>query len=478
MYNIYCEEKKLSKNNQKLKAEKELQLFTERHKKKTDSLVNHYQERVKKFIIDMAEENPLIEIKSAPKKIEDTREQYLFENEKLILGNSGFIFRSYPTLKERLEQYNKEHEEYINHNNKRKYLNKSNSMSMIDSYINAKRKQESKIFSQPILRFKNRTDLERICDTLQQHNVNPSEQESLKEIRERHVKSIDFPTGLLYKGGFEGEKKLKKLTRNKKTKNNINLIRSIFSLTANNKEMNNTASINNFNTIKNNTNNFLDVNTKKPKIYFTRLQRLNAEAKKIRSNLHYKTHFKGVESIFLNPKPLYDIIKKDESYYNKKKKIGNFAYDQGVEKIMIEKKNEYKEDIKNLMKEEEEKENIINTKEFTNFLNNKEYYNDRAMINKYEINKKETKDDKLNKIEKLNYIKNLAFDGSSTQRINASGQLNTDSSEDRARNRKKPNLENEQQIRIGGKIYHMQYQMDKIAKEILSKCKFYSKKKI
>ena len=60
----------------------------------------------------MAEENPLIEIKIPPKKIEDTREQYLFENEKLIIGPSGFVFRSYPTLKERLQQYSKQQEEY------------------------------------------------------------------------------------------------------------------------------------------------------------------------------------------------------------------------------------------------------------------------------------------------------------------------------------------------------------------------------
>ena len=351
-------------------------------------------------------------------------------------------------------------------------------MSVIDAYKSVTKKE--KVFSQPILRFKNRTDLERICDTLQQQNVKPSEQESIKEIRERHVKSIDFPTGLIYKGGFKGLKKLRSLTRNKKNKNNINLIRSIFSLTGNNKEINNNSNINNFNTTKNTTTNLFDINTKKPKIYFTRLQRLNAEAKKIRSNLHYKTHFKGVESIFLNPKPIYDIIKKDENYYNQKKKIGNFAYDQGVEKILIEKKNEYKEDIKNLMKEEQDKEAIINTKEFSNFLSNKEYYNDRAMINKYDINKKESEDDKIKKNNKLNYIKNLAFEdlNNNNQRMKDNGQINTDSSDERSRNRKKATLDNEQQLRIGGKIYHMQNQMDKIAKEILNKCKFYSTKKI
>ena len=77
----------------------------------------------------MAEENPLIEIKVPPKKIEDTREQYLFENEKLIIGPSGFDFRAYPTLKERLQQYNKEQELYNEHIK----LHKSNSTNNLHS---------------------------------------------------------------------------------------------------------------------------------------------------------------------------------------------------------------------------------------------------------------------------------------------------------------------------------------------------------
>ena len=60
----------------------------------------------------MAEENPHIEIKKISKPIENSREQYLFENENLIIGRPGFIFRSYPTLKERLQQSLQEQKEY------------------------------------------------------------------------------------------------------------------------------------------------------------------------------------------------------------------------------------------------------------------------------------------------------------------------------------------------------------------------------
>ena len=414
----------------------------------------------------MAEENPLIEIKSPPKKIEDTREQYLSENEKLIIGPSGFVFRAYPTLKERLQQYNKEQELYNEHIK----LHKSNSTNNLHS------KKKDKIFLQPILRFKDRTDFERICDTVQQY-VLPSEQESLREIRERHVKSVDFPTGLLYKGGFKDMKKLEKLTRNNK-KNNLNIIKSMFSL-GNLTNMNNTT--------KNKTTKNIDINNltnkelnltgnKKPEIYFTRLQRLNAEAKKIRNDLHYKTHFKGVESIYINPKPMYDIIKKAENFYVNKK-VENFAYNQKMEKVLVEKKNEYKEDIKDLINEQKEKEKIINTKVFSNFLNNKNYYNDRAKVNKYE-KVKENQEEKIKKIKDMNYLKNLAFETHNEHQKYGNGdRLNTDSSEDRNRNRKKATFDNENQLRIGGKLYHMQNQMEQIAKQILNKCKFYSTKK-
>ena len=414
----------------------------------------------------MAEENPLIEIKSPPKKIEDTRGQYLSENEKLIIGPSGFVFRAYPTLKERLQQYNKEQELYNEHIK----LHKSNSTNNLHS------KKKDKIFLQPILRFKNRTDFERICDTVQQY-VLPSEQESLREIRERHVKSVDFPTGLLYKGGFKDMKKLEKLTRNNK-KNNLNIIKSMFSL-GNLTNMNNTT--------KNKTTKNIDINNltnkelnltgnKKPEIYFTRLQRLNAEAKKIRNDLHYKTHFKGVESIYINPKPMYDIIKKAENFYVNKK-VENFAYNQEMEKVLVEKKNEYKEDIKDLINEQKEKEKIINTKVFSNFLNNKNYYNDRAKVNKYE-KVKENQEEKIKKIKDMNYLKNLAFETHNEHQKYGNGdRLNTDSSEDRNRNRKKATFDNENQLRIGGKLYHMQNQMEQIAKQILNKCKFYSTKK-
>ena len=162
----------------------------------------------------MAEENPHIEIKKPPKPINSSREQYLFENEKLILGRHGFIFKGYPTLKEKLKISKREENEFYNFNKSCKLprnfsMGKMVSRNILD-YNNNKNidtnksllipsKSQADILSQPILRFKNRTDLERICDTIQPY-VPPNEQQSLKEIRSRHVHSIDFPKGILFRG--------------------------------------------------------------------------------------------------------------------------------------------------------------------------------------------------------------------------------------------------------------------------------------
>ena len=409
----------------------------------------------------MAEENPHIEIKKPPKPINSSREQYLFENEKLILGRHGFIFKGYPTLKEKLKISKKE-KDFYNPNKSCKLprnfsMGKMVSRNILD-YNNNKNidtnksqlipsKSQADILSQPILRFKNRTDLERICDTIQPY-VPPNEQQSLKEIRSRHVHSIDFPKGILFRGSMQKFSNLQKnLNKNK---------------------------IYNYNYDENKE---YDINRNKPKIYFTRLQRLNVEARKIRSNLHFKTHFKGVESIFINPKQIYDIIKKEEIVVQRK--IGHYAYNDKLEKEKIEKRNEYKKDINDLLLEEKEKQNIINTKEFSNYLNNKEYFNDRVVNNEI-IENEEIKN---KKIKDMDYLKKLAFKESQTKSgknsYNESGEANTDTSnDDKNKNIKKNiNFENEHQLRIGGKVYHMQNEMDQIARQILNKCKFYSIKK-
>ena len=394
----------------------------------------------------MAEENPHIEIKVHSLPIISSRQQYFHENEKLILGRHGFIFKANPTRKEKLEMLNEEKYKINKSFKINKNINFPNlaSKNIIENYKSfnynpnklIKSRSQQNILSQPILRFKNRTDLERICDTLEPH-LPPNEQESINEIRARHVHSIDFPRGMLYKGSIQNLKFFKNKLYSDKNKK------------------------------------------KKTKIYLTRLQRLNVEAKKIRSNLHYKTHFKGVESVYINPKQIYDIT--DKEYEESNRKIGNYAYNDKQEKEKIEKMNEYKNDINDLLLEEKEKQNIINTKEFSNYLNNKKYYNDRVLD---DMRNKESEEEKTKKKKDMSYLRQIAFKEKKekTKKNNFTGDsddLITDSdNEGKIKLKKNVNFENENQLRIGGKVYTMKNQMGEIAREILNKCKFYSKKKL
>ena len=400
----------------------------------------------------MAEENPHLEVKKYTKPITNSRQVYYKENEKLILGRHGFIFRMDPTTQEKLEMLREEKNKINSFFNKSENMKgnldfgKFASKNFIESYKSqtidrnqlTKSKSQQDILSQPILRFKNRTDLERICDTIQPY-LPPDEQESVREIRARHVHAIDFPIkGLLYRGS---------VTNLKGVKNKL---------------------------ISNNN------DKKKAKIYFTRLQRLNIEAKKIRSNYHYKTHFKGVESVYINPKQIYDIDNKKNFYSNHK--MGSYAYNAGQEKEMLEQKNEYKIDINELILEEKEKQKIANTKEFSNYLNNKEYYNDRVLK---DANKVETEEEKLKKQKDMLYLKQLAFKEikEKTEKnknyINENGNLISEPENEKNKNfQKDMNFENDNQLRISGKVFRMNNQMGEIAREVLNKCKFYSHKKL
>ena len=68
--------------------------------------------------------------------------------------------------------------------------------------------------------------------------------------------------------------------------------------------------------------------------------------------------------------------------------------------------NEYKNDINDLLLEEKEKQKIINTKEFSNYLNNKEYYNDRVIK---DINNKESEEEKTKKKKRFILFKTISF---------------------------------------------------------------------
>ena len=426
----------------------------------------------------MAEENPLIEIKIPPKPINNTRELYFFENEKLILGRHGFIFKNYPNFpnnKERIKSNlikQKELKELNRAINQKKII-KSNSLDYITKiskipFSNKNINIDSQTLSQPIIQYNNiknnSIDIEKIYDTTHK-NVQSNENFSrLNQICGRQIRSNNYPNGIfLYAGG--------KLLNKRK-------INEIHSNSFNNRKKDKDSE--QLFDIKNKNKNYSINITNRRNIYLTRIQRLNREAKKLKNNLHkkiQKTHFKGVESVFINPNQIYNAFKEKE-YLDKQKKYGIYAYNENIPKKNIEINNEYKKDILDLVLEEKEKQNIIYNKDFSNCLNNKDVFfiNNKTIIQKYTHKKeKENEDEKINKIRNMNYLKKLAFVPYDTNLNEETGNPNRNtenSSHDENRNKKKHEKKNE--IIIGGKVFHLKNEIDKIAKEVLNKCKFYS----
>ena len=105
------------------------------------------------------------------------------------------------------------------------------------------------------------------------------------------------------------------------------------------------------------------------------------------------------------------------------------------------------------------------------------------MDNNNNLNEK-NEGEKNKKIRDIDYLRNLAFkDSFKNSGINTFNEIIEENTENSLNdlpiknNEKEAFFENEHQLKIGGKIYHMKTQMDQIAREILNKCNFYSVKK-
>ena len=227
--------------------------------------------------------------------------------------------------------------------------------------------------------------------------------------------------------------------------------------------------------------------------------------KKKKEKISVKTHFKGLESIYIKPKEIYDLFKKEDAL--RLEKLGYFNINEKKEKEqeLIEKRNEYKSDIRELIKEEQNIQKIVNTKEFSELLGNNKYYkeaeyNDKSILIDWDeeskINYFSENEEEKNK--KMNYLRKIAFEEKKVEKpryqyqkvipnnfIKKKKDTNKDEvdSEDDSffeemkRSKKKDNinilLEMEDQLRVEGKVYHMKNQMDKICKELLNKYKIH-----
>ena len=116
-----------------------------------DKLVNNYEKRINTFVLQMAE-NPII-IKKDKNKYMTTREALYADTSNKILDKKGFIFSKYKTDKERINDYLEQRKEKLYQRKQNNELNKG------------------KKFIQPLMRFKARTDLERVEETLKDRDA-------------------------------------------------------------------------------------------------------------------------------------------------------------------------------------------------------------------------------------------------------------------------------------------------------------------
>ena len=130
-------------------------------------MISNYESRINNFVLKMAE-TPII-IKKTTDKYSTSREEFLAKTSHNILDKKGFIFKSYKTDRERINQMIKDK------NDSDKYIPKSEKprQKIIDW-------GENKLV-QPSMRFTARCDLERVFDVLKQRELVYNEQKLVKD---------------------------------------------------------------------------------------------------------------------------------------------------------------------------------------------------------------------------------------------------------------------------------------------------------
>ena len=290
-------------------------------------MYKNYEKRVKNFIMEMNDPETKIEIKNYEERINNPKTD--LSKEKEI--QKPFIFKGYTTEEDRIKdaikrnrylfnlpdyedetQINKKEKQELNNksyiNNSQKngnYFNKLSQKANITRKAIISKAEEDKykyilkndLIIQPEMRFKPRTDLERVYDMINGYKYGRAK----RDILDKQLKNIDL---YKYKNSNELKKRIKKEIKVEKVENsssdsenedeNAHLNSQIEKL----KEKKNRLYFNP---------NSVDF---KEKPWMKRID-LNADAYKILNSYHYKTHFKAAKEVAEN-KLIKKIIKKIE----------------------------------------------------------------------------------------------------------------------------------------------------------------------
>ena len=298
-------------------------------------MYKNYENRVKEFVLDMTNPHSMVEYKDITEKITNTREEFM--NEQFVDNpekKRPLVFRGYITEADRIkdtiknqhylyylpdyEKIKKERKKLkasspsTNINSKSKNIKnlknlKNSSFDKID--ISERSKTINKNFiistpnhtinndpvknqlssntvnknllSQPTMRYKPRTDLERIYDVLNGYHCD----EKSKDIIERQLKSINLYD---YKRPGDSTNSLGKENNGSAKKNNSKILKS--KIIRGHKKKKKSDSLYKTNKVYYNPNK----DGYKP---WQRREDLNNEAYGFLNSYHYKTHFKAAEEI-------------------------------------------------------------------------------------------------------------------------------------------------------------------------------------
>ena len=436
-------------------------------------MYENYSNRVKDFITEMTIPEKKVIINDITKKVTNARDDilsegglkkpfyfkgYLNENERIkqTIKNNRYLYNfveEEPQVKKKkifkkLNIENNFKQAKPNENLNSVKLLKNNFLLTNDELKNVDYFIKNGIIIQPQMRFKARTDLERVYENL----INNYDKNEEKEVLKRQLKNINL-------NSFQTPKDLIKIKKDnlnqneKKTNNQKNVNKEKSEQNLNKNFLKYGYEIIEHNK-KNNMNNRINNKKNKNDLYYIpknlifkpwiKNKNLNIEAEKILNSYHIKTHFKAAEEIAEN-------------------------------KL---KTKEKKENKKNLSISDENDSEFFNSKErfFISKDEINDSYNNNIIYENYTNNLNPFLEKETDKIEynknKLNLLSDLAF--KKTKDLNP--RKISEETKIIYNNNDKKKLVDENSVLIGNEIYYKNSQFDIIANKVLNSCNVYRQK--
>ena len=218
-----------------------------------------------------------IKVKDYMNPIESTREELMREEDQKIQGRRGFIFKGFKTEKERIEEHMKSisyvfaeagsKKDNHNHSTVNKSVKIKRKHSQKKAQLNNSISQDKQVIIQPQMRYKPRTDLERIFEAINKNSFGRVN----KNVIDKQLRGLDLNYAKK-KGNM--------------SKDDSQLIDY--------KTLQTLDKINKYDYSEDRDS---DRVSKSSKNFDEKRKNMNVEAKNLMSDLHYKTHFKGATVI-------------------------------------------------------------------------------------------------------------------------------------------------------------------------------------